>query len=257
MSGGSSAPATQTTTSKSEPWAGAQPYLKDVMQKGQQMFESGMGRSYYPFSTVVPFSNQTNQAFSMMGNQAMGSQGLFNQALGEVGKNLNGDYYNSNPYLDSTWNTMAGRIEDQVNSSAAARGRVGSGAHQTLMTRNLGELANDIYGQNYRDERANQIGAIGMLPGAYEASLAPGKTFGVIGSAMEGKAGETLQDYMSRWDWEQNRARELLDAYSQQVVGTAGLGSTNTRTEPNPNAQQGSPWGGLIGGALSLGSLFL
>lgn len=66
MSGGGS----QTTTQSSTPWAGQQPYLEDVFQQSQDLYNQGP-QQYYQGNQVAPFSPQTGQAFDMMTQQAM------------------------------------------------------------------------------------------------------------------------------------------------------------------------------------------
>lgn len=89
MSGGSQ-PKTQTVEQTSEPWPGAQPYLKDVMGQAQSLYRSGTGTQYYPFSTVVPFSPQTDQALSMQEQLAQSNpllQTATSRVQGEMGLN--------------------------------------------------------------------------------------------------------------------------------------------------------------------------
>ncbi len=81
MGGGGS----QTTTTETEPWVGQQPYLTDLFQQGQSLFDQG-GRQYFPGSTVAPFAPQSQMAFDMMTNRAlMGdpTQTAFGNMLGQ------------------------------------------------------------------------------------------------------------------------------------------------------------------------------
>ena len=61
------------SSSMQEPWAPSQPYFKQLMGDTQNVYESGQGFSYYPGSTVVPFSNQSVQA--MQGIEDLAGQG--------------------------------------------------------------------------------------------------------------------------------------------------------------------------------------
>ena len=46
----------QTTTSRTEPYAPAEPYLQDILGEAQNIYRSGLGREFFPTSTVVPFA---------------------------------------------------------------------------------------------------------------------------------------------------------------------------------------------------------
>ena len=55
----------QTTTSRTEPYAPAEPYLQDILGEASDIYRSGVGRSFFPSSTVVPFANQTQEALNL------------------------------------------------------------------------------------------------------------------------------------------------------------------------------------------------
>lgn len=89
-----------------------------------------------------------------------------------------GQFLNSNPHLDATYDAAARGLSRNFNENISpamaaqfsAAGRSGSGAHQEAFQRsadtlgtNLGELGANIYGQNYAQERQNQLGAANSL----------------------------------------------------------------------------------------------
>jgi hypothetical protein len=53
--------ATQTTTNTSGPPAYLQPYYNQALQGAQSIYDQGPA-GYYPGQTVIPFSDETNQA---------------------------------------------------------------------------------------------------------------------------------------------------------------------------------------------------
>ena len=66
MGGGS-----QTQTSESEPWAGQQPYLKDLFSQAQGLFQGGP-QQYYPGETVAPFNEQQLSGMDLLTQRALG-----------------------------------------------------------------------------------------------------------------------------------------------------------------------------------------
>ena len=90
-----------------------------------------------------------------------GPTGLIGQSQGLIGSTVAGDYLNSNPYLDQTFNRAADLTRTRLASEFAGSGR-NIGASLPARSNELQTLASNIYGQNYQAERDRQIGAIGQ-----------------------------------------------------------------------------------------------
>lgn len=56
---------------------------------------------------------------------------------------------NQNQYFDATVDRALDKVTDQVNSQFGLAGRTGSGAHQGVMTERLGDVANQMYSDNF------------------------------------------------------------------------------------------------------------
>ena len=93
------------------------------------------------------------------------AENAFNQNLTQT---LKGDFLNSNPYLDATFDKASGRVTENftdavmpgINATFGSGGRTGSGLHtqaigdaQDELGNDLSGLATDIYGGNYQQER--------------------------------------------------------------------------------------------------------
>jgi hypothetical protein len=76
----------------------------------------------------------------------------------------------SNPYLSNTYDAAARQVTPRVNSIFEAGGRYGSGAHQGVLGQNLSDLANNIYGTNYQNERTRQFAAATSPIGSTQTS---------------------------------------------------------------------------------------
>lgn len=143
MSGGS-----KSSTQKTEPWAGQQPYLRDLFKQAKKIYRKGYGQEYYPGQTVAPFSPYTEQGLQSMGqfgamqspqqmamgnwlNQSMSNPyGMAGLGMDYVGggqfvpgggfgeSTLPGGqpptpYFSGNPHLDQMFNTVAQRSGEQ------------------------------------------------------------------------------------------------------------------------------------------------
>src|SRR3990167_3282840 len=92
---GSDTPATQTSTQtqKSDPWPEQQPFLKTGFQQAESNVLN-KPRSYFPGSTVVPFSPETETALQATTNRAMRGNPLVPAAQQGVMDTLGGGYLN-------------------------------------------------------------------------------------------------------------------------------------------------------------------
>lgn len=262
-----------TTTQRNDPWAPAQPYLQNILGQANQLYNRGS--QYYPFSTVTPFSNQTESALTGIENMAgqpnqIGAdssnalRGILNGSNPALSATANGDYLNNNPHLHEMFGALSGDVTDAVNGQFSLAGRTGSPAHAGEMTKELGNLGAMIYGQDYARERQNQLSAAGQLQSGQLAGLglAPSVTdqqydplnrLAGVGAARENQGRQTLQDLMSRWDFSQNAPWQNLGRFASLVNPIAGQYGTSTSTQPNGGP---SDWQQGIGAAISLASLF-
>ncbi|MEQ9643514.1 MAG: hypothetical protein RIM84_26075 [Alphaproteobacteria bacterium] len=86
-----------------------------------------------------------------------------NPALRYAEAGARGDYLDGNPHLDRIYDQAARRVRDQVNATFGTSGRSSSGAHADLLSRNLGDLAADVYGHAYESERDRQLRSQDLL----------------------------------------------------------------------------------------------
>ena len=109
---------------------------------------------------------------------------LYGAADAELAKTINGDYLSpsSNPYLSQMGDIISGKIGRAVDSRFSAAGRYGSGAHQDLLSTDIGNALTQLYGGNYAAERGRQIaaatGAPSYISGETAAKFAPFTDFG-------------------------------------------------------------------------------
>lgn len=230
MPSGGSSPQTVTQNNKTEPWAGAQPFLKDVMSEGQSLYNSGFGFAPFPQSTVVPFSSQTTTALNNIESLAqsgnplgqasqgavlglLGSGGL--HSLGQqaasglsgiggpdaVQQNLQNYASGANvtggsPEFLSALDTQAGRLTDDINRSFSDAGRYGSMAHHNEVIDRVGGLRTNAIAQEIARQQGMQMQAAGMLSGEQQQGignrLAALGTLGGMGSTANQQMGQFI-----------------------------------------------------------------
>ena len=250
--GGGKGGGSSTTVQKSDPWAGQQPYLQDIFGQAQRLFQAG--------STIANPSADTLRAQQMQRSLALhGRQGGLPQAINantammtgmgpdvhsrQLRREARGDFLNANPYLDAMFDQAAGQVGTQFNSLFAGGGRTGSGSHAETLTRGLADMATNIYGANYAQERDRQQlaartglssinQAIGRAPTLQTAEYLPSQILGGIGAQQD-----VLAQARADQPWANlGRSGGLVQGH---------YGGTSTTTSPLHR----NPAAGLLGGA--------
>ena len=178
--GGSSSPS--KTTQTTEPPAFIKPFLQTGAQRADALFQQG-GPQFFPDSTVVPFSPQTQQALQLTQQRALNGSPVVDAAQNYAQRTLNtapssqfGSAVNpfgqqaqqftgeQNPYLDATFNRAADQVQNRLQTSFAGAGR-NVGAARAPAALELNDLANQIYGGAYESERGRQLSELQQLRG--------------------------------------------------------------------------------------------
>ncbi len=255
-----------TTVQKADPWTGAQPYLKDVMAQTQNWFNQSPNNQFYPYSTVVPFSDPTNLSLNMIQQRALSGSPLIGSAQDELQKTITGDYLD--PTQNPAYQTMINDVTNRVNSAFGAAGRTGSGANVEALARGITRGGSDLYDQ----ERQRQIQGMLFAPQLANQDYFDAGMLGQVGTQQENLAGEYIGDALQRYNFNRDLPLRNLEAYSGIINGYGGLGgqtsSTASQSAPRSNPIMGGiggalagssfgPYGSLIGGGLGLlGGLF-
>lgn len=214
-------------TTRTEPPSYQLPHLQYGLGQAQALY--GQGRQ------VVPFSPQTEAAIAGTTQRAMQGSPVTSAAQDYATKSLQGGFLGSNPYLDATFNKAALSTQNQLASEFARSGR-NVDASMGLRSQQLNDLATDIYGGDYQQERNRQQGVLG------QAGAIANQDY--IDLAQLGGAGSQIENLAKEYE----AAPGLnLDDYLRRVSGNMGQ---TTITPRNSN-----PVGGALGGALA-GSMF-
>lgn len=308
QSGGS-----QTVTNKTEIDPVTQAWRTSIMNAGSGLYNQG-APAYYPNNTVVPFANQTMQGLNMLESQAQGGAPLYNAAINAAGNSFQqnpamplamqtaqgqlpqNQYAQTlqafgganNPHLRSVFDQGAEQITNAVGGAMSRAGRYGSpGAHQGTLTRELGNLWNNINMPAYEQERnrglsaAQTLGQMGegalnrqvagqelaggmfsqgnmdaarmsaLLPGLYDYGGAPARSLMGVGGAYEGLAQDYLDADRERYDYAANAPWAYLQQYAGLMSGLPDFSSTTT-TGPAPRSNRALS--ALGGGMTGLGA---
>lgn len=237
-----------TQTTQVQPWAPARPYVEQGMAGANTLLQQG-GPQQYGGQTVIPFSQPTQQALSMQQARALGGSPVTGAAQNLATGTLNGDFLNSNPYLDATFQRGAGQIGNNLDSLFARSGR-DLVAQAPARGEALASYATQLYGGNYANERGMQQQAMGMAPQLANQDYIDTAQLRDVGSTVENLAGQQAMDSQNRFNFEQQRPEMALDAFLQRINGgTSGYSSQTSPTYQNRGA-------GALGGAMVGSQLF-
>jgi len=207
----------------------AQPFIKYGMQEAKDLYQSATPQ-YYPSSTVVGFSPETQQAMSGMRAAASAGSPLVPAVQQAVMQNLTG----TNPLFQGA---LQGTIQ-QAMQPAMSAGRYGSGYAQKAVAEAVAPLMYQAQQQ-----------AIQQAPAAREFGFADLRTLAGVGAAREAQEQAELQADIQRFQFEQARpAQKLADYLAMIQGGTTALGGGVQQVQRNPAL--GFLSGGLAGAQL-------
>tara|TARA_R110000850_G_scaffold2535_3_gene12038 strand:- start:48 stop:863 length:816 start_codon:yes stop_codon:yes gene_type:complete len=269
MSKGSN-PTNVTTTTSSEPSDFVKPYVTEAFDQAQNLFQSSTP-NFYPNQTYTDFAPQTEAALKLAQTRALNNP-LLGSSQTEVNKILQGDYLDpsTNKYSQQLYNQIAGDVTSGVQSQFAKGGRLGSGANQEILARELGKVGTQVYGDQYNRERANMMNATQLAPQLAQADYQDIQALAGVGQTREDMEMAKIQDAMSRFDFQQQqpyyKLREYLGSIGANVptntmktqpvyrnTGAGILGGISTGANigtqiPGLGAGLGAIGGGLLGG---------
>ncbi len=262
MGGGGAPSGNTTTTTKSDPWEGQQPFLKTGFQSIADFYapdgsvSGGNLPAYYPGQTIAADSPETQAALQARTGRAVYGSPLTAAAQGELTKTLGGEYLNSNPYIDRTYNQAAGNVVNKYNeivnpsidSQFSSAGRYGSGAYAQARNQSdrtaaseLGDLATNIYGGNYSKERDNQIKGMLYAPDLANQDYYDINQLSSVGDYKTNLAQQQIDADRAKYNYNQNKDQMALQQYMDLIQGNYG----GTQTQSNPYYRNSG--GGALG----------
>lgn len=219
--GGDTRQITQTTAAP----AYAQPFLEFGLSEAKNLYENQP--TYYPGSTTVGFSPESEMALAGTRQMALDGSPLIPAVQDVVMQNLMG----TNPLQSAAFRPVV----QEAQAQAAKAGRYGSGYQQGALGAALAPMA-------YKAQQD----AIAMAPAVREFGFADLNTLAGVGGAREAQSMAELQADIDRYDFEQNAPLMALANYMAAVQGgTVG----GTSTQPVFRNTAGNVLSGALGGA--------
>lgn len=266
-----------TTTTKSEPWEGQKPFLTTGFESIKNTYVdpvTGMVTganqpAYFPGSTIAPDSPETQMALALRTGRAIQGSPLTAAAQNQLTSTLAGDYLNANPYIDRAYNQAAGNVVNKYNeivnpsidSRFTSAGRFGSGAYaqarnqaDRTAAQELSNLASSMYGQNYAQERQNQIQAQLYAPELANQDYYDINQLSNVGDYRTNLAQAQLDAERARYEYGATADQRALQQYMDLIQGN--YGGTSQQSNPYYRSSAGETFGTGLQTIGLLGSLF-
>jgi hypothetical protein len=265
----------QTQTTKSEPWEGQAPYLRDVFSQAKNLTP----QQFYPGQTYADPDDILLRAEQIGEQQALGGQTDIANALVPGFTSLMADP--STRFADPMFQEAlragtrpmeesASRLLQQARRNATGAGQLG-GSRQGILESEVikdlltkqSDVASRLYGDVYGDALKSQAVAMQNIPTIMSGLQAPAQTLQQLGNIRTARAQLPIDEAMNRYNFNQNANLANLQNYSN-LIGSPIAGTT---TQTAPGAKSGGlqgalggaaagsvfgPYGALIGGTLGL-----
>jgi hypothetical protein len=250
---------TVTTTTAPPAWQNAA--LQYGGTEARRLYNQG-GPQVFNRSTVAPFSANTRAGLNDIAATARAGTPVTGSAQNQVNATLQGDYLNSNPYLDAMYNNAASAVTRNYSEAVAPSiqanfglaGRGGSNSYfnaldssQQQLGQQLGGMAANIYGGNYANERQNQMQAASMAPQTAQLNYYDASQLLNAGGMQDTYNQNVLNDTVNRFNQQQARPGQNLDSYIQRINGQYGGTTTQPQYGNNPWANGLAIGTGVLG----------
>ncbi len=218
--------ATETATATAEPWAAAQPFLRNNLADADALYRSGGFRTDpYMHERVYPFSAMTVDGIDRLGR----IPGMTPQVSGAYNDMLNG----GGVYRD--FDAIRKRVGDETQqrlASVFSGGAVNSGLAQDTYSRALGEGIAGVEFGAWNDAQNRRLAALGMAPDMQGLDMRAAGARLTGGGLMDDLTDRRIAADMQYHTELQNADMEALMRYSAMVQGIGGMGGQSTSQTP-------------------------
>ena len=209
---------TRTVSTQSNIPEFMEPFYKRGLVEAQRQFEAP-GPQFFPGSTVVGQSPETQLALQAQRERALAGSPLTQQAQDYTSSVLGGEFLAPNPFFNAVFDPAARAVEDRVLSQMSRGGRLGSGAETDILSRNLADLAGNIAFNRYGQERTIQDQASQRAAGMANLDYSDLGRLAQVGAAREAQQAAELGDQMARFQYQQQLPAQKLADYLAGVRG--------------------------------------
>lgn len=170
--------------------------------------------------------NSTQQAgLDAITQRALGGDPTMQQANQTLQQTLKGG--NTNPYLDSMVNKAQQSVLANARGADIQSGSFGNSGVAEAATKNMGDIATNMYGNAYSGDRANQMQALGMAPQYGNQAYQDANQLMNAGNFVQGQDQQNKDFAFNQFTDQQNLPYKQMAAYTG-LLGSSGTTSTQS-----------------------------
>jgi hypothetical protein len=224
-----------SSTTKTDPWSGQQPYLNQAFQSARDLYNNGntaTAPQYYGSSTVAGFNPTERNAISGISDTGMNGNSALNSAGDALTNYNNGSMLSaSNPYFQQMAQNISSTVTPQIESQFTHGNAMNNPAAAFATSQGLGSAIGNLAYQNYNDQSKNQLTAASLSPQQYQTQLGGQQAALTAGQAQQTQDQSQLTDQVNRWNYNQQLPYQQLNQFTNTINGQ--YGSTGSTTSPN------------------------
>ena len=208
--GGGQSTTVQSIPDELKPLASA--YTQSALALNNTPYQSYGGQRYADLNGVQM------AALNATADRAMQGSATVNNAEGQLNNIIAGG--NTNPYLDQMVAKAQDSVKSGYNTAAVNSGSFGNAGLAEQYGRQMGDVATQMYGQAYDQDRARQMQAIGMAPQFGNQAYTDAQQLM--------NAGQTLQDQSQQYlDFQYQQSQEAQNDPYKKLAAMSGVFGTN------------------------------
>lgn len=184
-------------------------------------------QQYQPYNInmrFAPLNADQNSALDKIISRAKTGSATINNAESQLNNIIAGG--NTNPYLDQMVSKAQDSVRSQFNTGAVNSGSFGNSGLQEQFAQNLGDVATNMYGQAYDQDRARQMQGIGMAQQFGNQAYTDANQMLQAGQVRQDYNQQALdylyQDYQARQDLPYKQLAAMAGVFG------SGLGQSST-----------------------------
>jgi len=239
MSGGSDTVSTNNFPS----WA--IPYAQNFLSRSQQVAD--LPYQAYSGQTTAQLNPYQTAGANAQAQRAIQGSPVNDAASQELQKTLQGGYLNNNPYLSKLVGAASQDITNNYNQSVvpqltALDARSGSFGNsgvqnataqsQDALAKNLGNVATNIYGTDYANERNRMQNAVSQAPSIANQDYVDASALQNAGQTFQTQEQKNLTDQYQRWQEANNYPKDQLATLGRGLGLNYGSSTSTPGTDP-------------------------
>jgi hypothetical protein len=220
--GGGSGGQTSTTTASIDPRFS--PLIDYATQAGAAVNQAGF--QPYTDQRYEGMNQYQNAGMGMIGDRALNGDPTMQQANSTLQDTLRGG--TTNPYLDSMVNKATMGVAGNLAKINATSGSFGNSGIQEVGSRQMGEIASQMYGNAYDQDRSRQMQALQMAPGYGNQAYTDAAQLMKVGGQVQDLAQQDRDFSYQQFQDQQNQPYKQMGAYGGLLSAQPTQNSSTT-----------------------------